>query len=142
MRALLDVNVLIAALDGAHVHHSRVRDWLAKEGAGGWASSPLTQNGCVRVMSQPGYPSPLRPADVIGRLREAAADPSHEFWADDVSLLDPAILDSDKVLGPRQVTDLYLLALAVRHGGRLVTLDSRIAVNAVRGARSTHLLSL
>ena len=59
MRALLDVNVLIALLDEDHVHHGRARAWLVDRHAAGWASCPLTQNGCIRIMSQPGYPNPL-----------------------------------------------------------------------------------
>lgn len=142
MRALLDVNVLVAALDAGHVHHSRVRAWLVAEGGAGWASSPLTQNGCVRVMSLPAYPSPLRPSEVIERLREATTSPSHAFWADEISVLDPSTIRGDRVLGPRQVTDLYLLALAVRRGGRFVTLDGRIPLEGVPGARREHLLVL
>ncbi len=142
MRALLDVNVLIAALDAGHVHHARTREWLSVEGSKGWASCPLTQNGCVRILSQPGYPSPLRPAAVIERLREATAHPSHAFWADDVSLLDAAHVDADRVLGPRQVTDLYLLALAVHHGGRLVTFDGRIPLSAIRQGSRQHIVTL
>lgn len=142
MRSLLDVNVLIAALDAGHVHHGRVREWLAADGALGWASSPLTQNGCVRILSQPSYPSPVSPMEAIERLREATRHPSHEFWADDISLLDASVLHANRVLGPRQVTDLYLLALAVHRGGRLVTLDGRIALEAVRGARRQNLLAL
>ncbi|MFZ5481574.1 MAG: TA system VapC family ribonuclease toxin [Myxococcota bacterium] len=141
-RALLDVNVLIAALDGGHAHHGRVRDWLSEEGARGWASCPITQNGCIRILSQPGYPSPLRPAEVIERLREATDHASHAFWADDVSLLDTRRVRADRVLGPRQVTDLYLLALAVKHGGRLVTLDGRIPLEGVAGAGDDHLVVL
>ena len=139
---LLDVNVLIAALDAGHVHHSRVRDWLGAVGAGGWASSPLTQNGCVRIMSQPSYPSPLRPTDVVERLREATAHPAHEFWADDVSVLDDTLVDTTRIHGPRQLTDVYLLALAVSHDGVLVTFDRSIAVDAVRGATVASLVVL
>ena len=142
MRALLDVNVLIAALDGGHVHHARVRGWLGAEARGGWASSPLTQNGCVRIMSQPAYPSPLPTTHVIERLRAATRHVSHSFWADDVSLLDDTAVRGDRVLGPRQVTDVYLLALAVKRGGRLVTLDGRIPLEAVPGAHAQHLLVL
>lgn len=60
MRALLDVNVLIPLLDGAHVHHSRASAWLERNLAGGWASFPITQYGCIRIMSQPAYPTPGR----------------------------------------------------------------------------------
>jgi hypothetical protein len=142
MRSLLDINVLIAALDAGHAHHDRAREWLGAEGVHGWASCPLTQNGCVRIMSQPAYPSALRPGEVIARLREATRHPSHAFWKDDVSLLDDGVVDSSRVLGPRQVTDLYLLALAVRHGGRLVSFDGRIPLSAVPGAKSAHLVAL
>jgi len=142
MRALLDVNVLIALLDGAHVHHRTAMSWLEREQAYGWASCPLTQNGCVRIMSQPNYPGDYTPAEVAGRLGEAAADSSHAFWADNVSLLDESGLDWRHVLGHRQVTDVYLLWLAVRHGGRFVTFDQRISLAAVMGATEEHLVVL
>lgn len=139
MRALLDVNVLIALLDSDHVHHHVSTSWLASNLHDGWASCPLTQNGCIRILSQPAYPSPLPAADVAARLAEAAADPSHDFWADTVSLLEQGRIDWSRVLGARQVTDAYLLALAVEQGGRLVTFDRRIDVAAVRGAHARHL---
>lgn len=142
MRSLLDINVLIAALDIGHVHHPRARAWLLAEGASGWASCPLTQNGCVRIMSQPAYPAPVSPAEVIARLRQAVRHPSHAFWPDDLSLLDEEAVDASRVLGPRQVTDAYLLALAVRRGGRLVTFDGKIPLSAVPGARREQLVAL
>lgn len=142
MRALLDVNVLIALLDADHVAHARARSWLEAEAANGWASCPLTQNGCVRILSLPSYPNALPPSEVIARLRKAVAHPSHEFWPDDLSLLDDAVIDAARVLGPKQVTDLYLLALSVRHDGRFVTFDNRIPATVVRGARPDHLVCL
>lgn len=142
MRALLDVNVLIALLDAAHVRHADATRWLSSNLRQGWASSPLTQNGCIRVMSQPAYPGALPAAQVAARLSEAAADPSHRFWPDDVSLLDAGTLDWTRVLGHRQVTDSYLLALAVHHRGRFVTFDSRIDPATAPGARARHLVSL
>lgn len=141
MRALLDINVLIAALDAAHVQHATARGWLEQR-VGGWASCPLTQNGCVRILSQPTYPSPVPAGEVVARLRKATAHASHEFWPDDVSLLDARKVDSTRLLGPRQVTDVYLLALAVEHGGRFVTFDRRVPLAAVRGAGPEHLVAL
>ena len=88
MRALLDVNVLIALLDAAHVHHGLAVNWLTGHIGVGWSSSPITQNGCIRILSQPRYPSPLPAVEVAQRLAEAAAQPEHEFWADDINLLD------------------------------------------------------
>lgn len=139
MRALLDVNVLIALLDAAHVHHRAATRWIDADLAAGWASCPITQNGCIRIMSPPSYPGTIPAAAVASRLREAAARPEHVFWPDDVNLLQHDALDWARVLGARQVTDAYLLALALRHGGRLITLDQRIDVGTVIGARAEHL---
>lgn len=142
MRALLDVNVLIALLDSAHLHHAAAMDWLGRELGQGWASCPLTQNGCIRIMSQPAYPGALPAAAVAERLAEAANGPDHRFWADDVNVLGPGVVQWDRILGHRQITDAYLLALAVRHGGRLVTFDRRLSVEAVVDAGSEHLVVL
>lgn len=142
MRALLDVNVLIALLDASHSMHRRATKWFGEEAAKGWASCPITQNGCVRIMSHPGYPSSLSVNEIIQRLREPCLSTVHEFWPDDVSMLDPTIADATRIHGPRQITDLYLLALAVRRGGRFVTFDESIAIDAARGATRKHLVTL
>lgn len=142
MRVLLDINVLIALLDAEHLLHGRARDWFAEGPGTAWASSPITQNGCVRIMSNPRYPNPLPVASIVERLAEATAAEHHEFWPDDVSLLDPAVIDARRVHGPRQITDLYLFALAVRHGGRFATFDESIASSAVRGAHKKRLIVL
>jgi len=142
MRALLDVNILIALLDAGHLHHARAMQWMSQHARSGWASCPITQNGCVRILSQPEYPNPQPAGQVAARLAEAAADPSHEFWPDSVSLLDNGRLAWDKVLGARQLTDAYLLALAVQQGGRFVTLDQTVPLMAVAGAQRRHLVTL
>jgi toxin-antitoxin system PIN domain toxin len=90
MRALLDVNVLIALLDAAHQHHASARQWLETNIGHGWASCPLTQNGCLRIMSQPSYPGAQAPAAMAQRLREATETPPHAFWPE----LTPEHLDS------------------------------------------------
>jgi toxin-antitoxin system PIN domain toxin len=140
MRSLLDVNLLIAVLDPDHAHHRRARDWFRGAGADGWASCPLTQNGCIRIMAQPGYPNPLPPSAVIERLARAARHPRHEFWPDDVSLLDDRTADPRRIHGARRVTDIYLLALAVAHGGRLATFDGTVPLSTVPEALSQHLV--
>ena len=142
MRALLDVNVLIALLDADHSLHPSASEWFASRARAGWASCPITQNGCVRIMSHPGYPNALSVRAVTERLREACASALHEFWPDDVSLLDAKIVDAARIHGPRQLTDLYLLALAVRHGGQFITFDAAVARDAVKGAEKKHLLLL
>ena len=140
MRSLLDVNVLVALLDANHALHVPTLRWLDEHGEGGWASCPITQNGCVRVMSQAGYPERLPIAGIADRLRQAVAHRSHEFWPDDASILDARAIDASRVHGPGQLTDVYLLALAVAHAGRLVTLDRPIALDAVKGAQKKHLV--
>ena len=142
MRALLDVNVLIALLDADHSMHAPAMRWFASRARGGWASCPITQNGCVRIMSHPNYPNPLRVGAVMERLGEATAAAEHEFWPDDVSLLDARIADHSRIHGPRQVTDLYLLALAVHQGGCFVSFDASIPRTAIRGAEKKHLIAL
>ena len=142
MRALLDVNVLIALLDADHALHPSATSWFAGHARAGWASCPITQNGCVRVMSHPGYPNALPVRSIIERLREACASAHHEFWPDDVSLLDGKVADAARIHGPRQLTDVYLLALAVRRGGQFVTFDGSVPREAVKGAERKHLLVL
>jgi toxin-antitoxin system PIN domain toxin len=140
MRSLLDVNVLIALLDQGHLHHATARDWLSRNIQQGWASCPLTQNGCIRILSQPSYPGALPPAAVAERLAAATTTDWHDFWPDSLSLLDGAHVNWNGVLGSRQVTDIYLLALAVNRGGRLVTFDHAIPLQAVPGAKSRDLV--
>lgn len=138
-RALLDINVLLALLDGDHVDHATARQWLDREIRHGWASCAITQNGFVRIISQPHYPSPVPPAQAIDRLARATSTAHHEFWPCSVSLLDERAVRRDRLHGPRQVTDAYLLALAVSHGGRFVTFDQSVPLTAVHGAQPPDL---
>lgn len=140
MRALLDVNVLIALLDSAHIHHAQAMAWLSANIASGWASCPLTQNGCIRIMSQPGYQNARALAVNAARLREAVLSPAHQFWPDDVSLLNEDLFDWQQLLNSRQLTDAYLLALAVQHKGAFVTFDHAVPLRAVSRATSAHLI--
>lgn len=140
MRGLLDINVLIALLDENHTHHRDASDWLAENIHLGWASCPLTQNGCVRIMSQPRYPNALSVSEVMIRLLSAVSTRHHEFFADDISLLDDSAVERERLLSPRQLTDVYLLALAVEHDACLVTLDKSIPVAAVRRANTDSLV--
>jgi uncharacterized protein len=142
MRALLDVNVLIALLDSDHTSHGVALMWFAKHAREGWASSPITQNGCVRIMSNPNYPNALPVQAVMKRLADACEEDVHEFWSDEVSLLNPNVVDSTRIHGPRQLTDIYLLALAVEQEGRLVTFDTGVPLAVVRKATADNLVVL
>jgi toxin-antitoxin system PIN domain toxin len=140
MRALLDVNVLIALFDANHVHHERCMRWLDEHVAQGWASCPLTQNGCVRILSQKSYPNAVPAEHAAVRLHEATQDPAHQFWPDSISLLEPGAIDWRRLLSGRHLSDAYLLALAVTRRGRLVTLDEAVPLAAVKGAGARHLV--
>lgn len=139
MRALLDVNVIIALLDSGHVMHHSACSWLERNLNQGWATCPLTQTGVVRIMAQPAYPN-TQPAQLVAaRLVEACDHPSHAFWPQEISLLQDGLIRWERILGPRQITDAYLLALAVAQGGRLVSFDQRIEPQQVPGATASHL---
>lgn len=140
MRALLDVNVLIALHDRNHIHHATAARWLQEHAEQGWASCPLTQNGCLRIMGQPGYANPQPLSVLTTMLGQSTATRFHQFWPDDISLLDARHINPAHLHGARQLTDLYLLALAVHHGGRFVTFDRRIALSAVPGAQEDQLV--
>lgn len=142
MRALLDVNVLIALFDQHHIFHDRAHLWLEVNADQGIATCPLTENGVVRILSHPKYShtSPLTPGDVIGRLDKFCKAQDHAFWPDDVSLTDSTLFPPDQILGTRQVTDVYLLGLAVKQGGRLVTFDEGITLKSVRNATGNNLV--
>jgi toxin-antitoxin system PIN domain toxin len=142
MRVLFDVNALIALVDEGHVSHWAVHEWWAQNNAHGWATCPLTENGLARIMSQPGYKNRITTTFAIDLLAEHAREPDHTFWPDDISLSDDEWFNADGILGPNQITDAYLLALAVKNGGRLVTLDRSISLGAVRGAEPQHLVKL
>jgi hypothetical protein len=140
MRALLDINVLLALFDQAHVQHNVARAWITKQAPQGWASCPLTQNGFVRIIAQPNYPRPVPVAQALALLSSATTTAVHQFWPDDVSILDPSVALPNRIHGPRQLTDIYLLALAVAHDGFLATFDASIPLSAVPAARSEHLV--
>lgn len=142
MRALFDVNVLIALFDPAHVHHDRAHDWLEEHQGLGWATCPITQIGCIRILSQAKYPNAIPVAEAMRRLKRAISAPQHAFWADEVSVLDPKYFREDRILSSRTVTDLYLLALAVRNDGRLITFDQGIAFKSIAQAKAKHLVVL
>jgi uncharacterized protein len=141
MRALLDVNIIIALLDPDHAFHERAHDWWGTNMKRGWASCPLTENGVVRIMSNPNYSGKTRftPGDLIGRLRKFIGRSNHEFWADDISLRDEKIFATERIHSSRQLTDLYLLALATKHHGRLVTFDQGIPLSAISNAKPANL---
>jgi len=134
--------MLLALFDAQHLHHARARAWWDTNREHGWASCPLTENGFVRVISGVRYRQPRSFADALGLLRAQTAQQGHVFWPDDISVTDPKYFDQSRLLGPNQITDAYLLALAVKNDGRLVTLDQSVPLVAVRSAEPRHLVMI
>lgn len=132
--SLLDVNVLVALFFPDHVHHDLAHDWFADHRHEGWATCPLTENGFIRVAcQQPSDDVLVRPADVIEHLGRFCSDKRHRSWTDSVSLTDAAVFAPQFIRGHQQLTDVYLLGLARKMGGRLATFDRTIPVKAIRG---------
>lgn len=137
--ALLDVNVLVALFDPDHVHHEAAHAWLAANRKLGWATCPLTENGLVRILSNAAYSETFEPAAAVRqRLGVFCASGHHSFWPDQVSLRDARLFRLEGV-SHRQVTDVYLLGLATKRGGRLASFDRRIPVQSVPGADAGQL---
>jgi toxin-antitoxin system PIN domain toxin len=124
---LLDVNLLIALAWPSHIHHMQAQDWFARKGAKGWASCPISQAGFVRVSSNPKFiDGAVSPLEAITLLKKVTHSTKHEFWRDEVNLAGKTDPVFNYLVGHRQVTDAYLLALAVLHAGMLASFDPGI----------------
>jgi uncharacterized protein len=134
---LLDVNLLVALGDGAHVHHEHAHAWFEREGAHSFATCPMTQNGVMRILGHPLYPNgPGTPRAVISFVQALCGLPGHVFWSDTISLTDDDRFHLDQFGGASGLSDIYLLGLAAANRGKLATLDRRIPTKAVRGGEA------
>jgi hypothetical protein len=139
--ALLDVNVLVALVDPEHVHHDAAHEWFGKSSKSGWATCPLTENGLIRVVSNPKYPGSRTTVRAAATLLSTFCKRSgHVFWEDSVSIRDGSRFRVERVQGYRQLTDVYLLGLAVERDGSLATFDSGVSIASVKGAKAKHLV--
>ena len=143
MTFLLDVNILIALIDPLHVGHDTAHAWFEREGRRSWATCPITENGVIRIVGNPRYPNtPGSPAAVAAVLSKLRTSSGHVFWPDEISLIDSIHVQPMHILTSGQVSDSYLLALAVARKGRLATFDRRLSTNAVRGGKAAlHLIA-
>jgi toxin-antitoxin system PIN domain toxin len=141
MRSLLDVNLLIALVDRSHAAHRFAHNWLAANRTLGWSTCPIAENGCLRILTNPKYSNPYPAEEVLEWLDEAKLDPSYDFWPDDLSI-NGLHFRRAALTGHQQVTDIYLLAMAVSRGARLLTFDTGISIGAVAGATAANLLVL
>jgi uncharacterized protein len=129
---LLDVNVLISMAWPNHVHHKPAQQWFRTRPPELWATTPVTESGFVRVSSNTSaIPTAVTPSEALSLLSRIRQVPNHVFLADDLELvIGKGHLPSGRVVTHRLVTDAHLLALARRHGARLVTLDRGVAAMA------------
>jgi len=124
---LLDVNVLVALFWPPHEYHDLGRSWFRKYGRQGWATCPLTQAGFVRIVSNPAFSrDAFTVGEAIDLLQGNLEAPEHEFWTDDIPFAKAVLPFASRLFGHRQVTDAYLLGLALRHKAKLVTLDTSV----------------
>lgn len=143
MIALLDVDVLVALFDSAHLRHEAAHAWLESNRSSGWATCPITENGFVRVVSHPEYPgSRVTVSDALGRLGAFSGGENHHFWPDATSLRRRSRVDASLLAGHDRVRGAYLLLLAVENEGRLVTFDPDVPLDAVVQARPEQLVVL
>ena len=127
MVSLLDVNLLIALAWPNHVHHGAALRWFERNREAGWATCPMTQSGFVRVSSNSRVlPQARTPREALELLRRIVALPDHVFWRDDIAIVASEHIDETRLVSHRQVTDAHLLAVALRHEGRIATLDRGI----------------
>jgi toxin-antitoxin system PIN domain toxin len=121
---LLDVNVLIAMAWPTHTAHEKVQEWLSRQARAGWATCPLTQIAFVRILSNPAFsPNALTPADALTLLKANLEHPAHRFWEDDLSFAEALEPLTARLSGHQQVSDAYLLGLAIYKKGKLATMD-------------------
>lgn len=143
MISLPDVGVLVALFDPAHVHHERAHSWFSANRADGWATCASTENGLVSVLAHPGYPGRRTTVgDAFERLRAFAEAEDHHFWPGSTSLRRTSRIDTRSLGGYEQVQDAYLLLLAVENGGRLVTFDPNVPLEAVHRATPKQIVVL
>lgn len=143
MIALLDVDVLVALFDPAHVHHEAAHAWFAENRSTGWATCPLTENGFARAVSHPAYPGRRSTvADALERLQAFTDSGDHHFWPDSTSLRRRSRLEPSLLEGHAHVTPAYLLLLAVENGGRLATFEPTVPVGAVPRATPPQVVVL
>ncbi len=129
--ALLDVNVLVALFDPDHIHHEAAHEWFPANRRYGWATCPLTENGLIRILSNSAYSGAHETTAAIRkRLDTFCSSGDHSFWPDQLSIRDEHGFNLSGV-SHSQLTDVYLLGLAIEMGGRLATFDRRIPRLAV-----------
>jgi toxin-antitoxin system PIN domain toxin len=140
MTFLLDVNVLIALFWPEHEAHDRALEWFLQKAHKGWATCPLTQSGFVRILSNPFFSAhAVTPQEATRLLDSNLRHPGHRFWKDEITFAESVQPFYAKLKGHRQVTDAYLLGLAVHKRGKLATFDKKIGALLTKNSDWGHL---
>src|ERR1700683_3634700 len=123
-RYLLDLNVLIALIDDEHQHFSRAQSWFARIKGDEWGTCPFTEAGLIRFVMNPATRFPAGGLKVASSaLRDLVNLPGHRFWPIFEGWTVQTAPFAERVFGHQQVTDAYLLGLAIKENGVLVTFD-------------------
>ncbi|NJK62631.1 MAG: VapC toxin family PIN domain ribonuclease [Synechococcaceae cyanobacterium SM2_3_1] len=143
MSFLLDLNLLIALAWPSHIHHRLAQVWFRENRSLGWSTCPLTQTGFIRISSNPKFiDGAVSPSEAIGLLQQVTQAEDHKFWPDTLDFTQGSEMGTLQIIGHRQVTDAYLLALAIHHHGKLATLDQAIAALIADTTRRAHHLEI
>lgn len=142
MLPLLDVNVVIALSDPNHIHARTAHEWLNSAPSRRWATCAIVLNGALRVMSHPAFSRQGGIANTAAALRQTLKNSNPVVWSESISILDESVFNHSEILSPKQLTDAYLLALAVKNGGTLVTFDRKLRLQSVVDAEPWNLTLL
>jgi len=137
---LLDLNVLLALAWPNHQFHAAAIGRM-ESSRNRWATCALTQLGFIRLSANPAaVPAAKTPAEAAALLRIMVRDSKHVYLG---SLPSPAEGEFSaafaRILGGKQVTDVYLLELARRHRATFVTFDGRLR-NFAKGHAEIEIL--
>jgi len=126
-KSILDLNVLIALTEPAHDQFSRAQDWFGASKGASLGMCPITEAGFIRITTSASYrPFPRSMSQAVGAIQMYKDNPSYWFCAIDESWTTLTAPFAKRISGRHQVTDAYLLGLAIKEGGVLVTFDRGI----------------
>lgn len=132
---LLDVNVLVALAWPEHSANEKASAWFERHGSQAWATCPMTEAALVRLLSNPAFSNnSLSPMEAVQVLKRNIELPGHHFWSDSITLMEALEVLASPLTGHQQVTDAYLVALALRNKGKVATLDRGLAQLAPAGS--------
>lgn len=121
---LLDVNVLIALTEPGHGHYQKAQEWFSSSANSPWGACPFTEAGFLRVTTNPAFrPGPRTLEQASAILQGLKGHPRYWFWEMDRSWVDLTVRFAHRVFSHQQITDAYLLGLAIKQDGVLVTFD-------------------